>query len=51
LTENLVNRINAYLERGEFFILIHWRLSIQIHLHLGSFDKMLTVSRYGIRWE
>lgn len=45
---SLVNKINAYLEWGELYILIHWFSSFQIHLHIGSFDKELTICRYGV---
>ena len=46
--ENMVNKANVYLERGHFFILIHWFKSIQVHWHKGAFDKMLTVCKYGV---
>jgi len=49
--ENLVNRANAYLGKGGLYILIHWFWSIEVHLHIGSFDKALVVSPYGVRFE
>lgn len=46
--KSIVNRVNAFLIYKEFYILIHWFLSIEIHLHIGSFDKELTICPYGI---
>lgn len=48
---SLVNRCNAYLECGEFIILIHWFSSLWVHLHIGRFDKALRVCRYGVWFE
>jgi len=48
---SLVNRVNLFLEFREFFILIHLYFSIQIHLHIGNFDKMLTFCKYYIGFE
>lgn len=44
----IVNRCNVYLEKGGFFLLVHWFSSIEIHLHIGSFDKILTVCQFGV---
>ena len=45
---NMVNRACAFLEYKGFFILIHWFKSFQIHWHVSSFDKMLTICKFGI---
>ena len=46
---SFVNRWQAWLERGEFILAIYWKAkSVTIHYHRGGFDKMLTISRYGI---
>lgn len=46
---NMVNSWNIYLSVKGFCILFYPKLlSIDIHLHLGGFDKMLTVDKYGV---
>ena len=50
-SESVVNRVGAFLEWRGFFILIHWFSFVQIHLHLGSFDKMLTVCKYYVGFD
>lgn len=43
-----VTKSYACLEKGEFIIIIHWFSSFQIHLHLGSFDRLFTVCKFGV---
>ena len=48
--ENIVSSWNAYLSFKGFFIIIYWKiLSVDVHLHVGVFDKMLMVGKYGVR--
>ncbi len=46
---SFANRWQVWFERGEFIFAIYWKAkSVSIHYHRGGFDRMLTVSRYGI---
>jgi len=47
-----VNSWLAWLEHGEFVLAIYFKArSIVVHIHVGSFDKALYISRYGISVE
>ena len=48
--KSLVNSWNAYLEFRGFFIIIYWQIfSVDVHLHVGAFDRMLMIGKYGVR--
>ena len=46
---SFVNGWQAWLERGQFFLAIYWKAkSVTLHYHRGGFDRMFTLSGYGI---
>lgn len=46
---SFANHWQAWLERGEFIMAFYWKAkSVTIHYHVGRFDKMLVISRFGI---
>jgi len=47
--KSLSNSWQSYLSHKGLFIIIYWKVkSMCLHLHVGNFDKMLSVSRYGV---
>jgi len=50
LKESFVNSWNIYLQTGEFYIIIYLKiLHLQLHIHVGSFDKMFSLTNSGFQ--
>lgn len=44
-----VNNWQAWIERGEFLIAVHWKAkSVTIHYHKDGFDRMFMIWKYGV---